>query len=149
MKLFSRLKEKMPSIINILLAILSALLLIPAFPGFEFWFLAWFALIPLFLAIRNEKNSIFASFILGWIFGVIFFFGSCWWLTYAPITYAKFPRSVSLFFIILRDLNRRTFSRNFCRIVFDTLKTIRRFCDFFRAVFMDGIRIFEILDNGK
>ena len=59
MKLFSRLREKLPSVINILLAVLSALLLILSFPGFEFWFLAWFALVPLFFAVNREKDSIF------------------------------------------------------------------------------------------
>ena len=27
----------------------------------------------------------------GWIFGTIFFLGTCWWLTFAPINYAGFP----------------------------------------------------------
>ena len=92
----------LPSWKNIALAILSAVLLILAFPDFEFWFLAWFALIPLFLAIEREKASITRAFVLGWIFGTIFFFGTCWWLTFAPITYAAFPPLLAyslLFFV--------------------------------------------------
>jgi apolipoprotein N-acyltransferase len=88
---FSSLKNIFPSIPNALLALLSAILLILSFPDFDFWFLAWFALLPLFWAIEREKEFWRKSFFLGWIFGTTFFFGSCWWLTYAPITYAAFP----------------------------------------------------------
>lgn len=104
MKLLSDLRRKMPSAVNILLAILSAVLLILAFPGFEFWFFAWFALIPFFFAVTKEKNSIFASFVLGWIFGIVFFFGSCWWLTHAPITYAQFPVPLAYFLLLCATL---------------------------------------------
>ena len=90
MKLAS-LKNIFPSASNALLAIVSAILLILAFPDFDFWFLAWFALVPLFVAIEREKESWKKSFVTGWIFGTIFFFGTCWWLTFAPITYAGFP----------------------------------------------------------
>lgn len=81
----------LPSWQNALLAVLSALLLILAFPPFEWWLTAWFALVPLLWALEREKASLFRSFALGWLFGNIFFFGTCWWLTFAPITYAKFP----------------------------------------------------------
>ena len=81
----------LPSWKNLLLAILAAVLLILAFPDFEYWFLAWFALVPLTWAVEREKSSFVKSFFLGWIFGTVFFFGTCWWLTFAPITYAGFP----------------------------------------------------------
>lgn len=87
---FARLKNTFPSAQNALLAFLSAVLLVLAFPDFELWFLAWFALIPFFGAIEREKEFWRKSFFLGWIFGATFFFGSCWWLTFAPITYAGF-----------------------------------------------------------
>ncbi len=101
---FSAAKSKLPSLKNALLAIVSAILLIAAFPDFDFWFLAWFALIPLFFAIEREKESIVKSFVSGWIFGVVFFLGSCWWLTFAPITYAGVPSLIAyglLFFVTL------------------------------------------------
>src|SRR3954471_13551904 len=88
---FPRIRRALPSWKNSLLAILSAVLLILAFPDFEYWFLAWFALVPLLLGVEREKDSIAGSFFLGWIFGFVFFSGSCWWLTYAPIHYAAFP----------------------------------------------------------
>lgn len=70
---------------------LAAVLLILAFPDFEYWFLALFALVPLMFAVELEKASVWRSFVTGWIFGTIFFYGTCWWLTYAPIHYAGFP----------------------------------------------------------
>ncbi len=101
------LRKMLPSWQNSLLAIFAAVLLILAFPDFEFWFLAWFALVPLMWAIEREttlqkparskgiiqavESPVARSFVLGWIFGTIFFFGTCWWLTYAPIHYAGFP----------------------------------------------------------
>ena len=93
-------QAKLPSVPNILLAVISACLLMLAFPNFDLWFLAWFALVPLFYAIEREKQSAIKSFVLGWIFGICFFFGTCWWLTYAPITYGGVPASIAylLFF---------------------------------------------------
>ncbi|HXG83528.1 MAG TPA: apolipoprotein N-acyltransferase [Pyrinomonadaceae bacterium] len=97
---FSLAKSKLPSPLNGFLAVLSAIFLILAFPDFDFWFLAWFALVPLFSAIEREKKSTIKSFVLGWIFGIVFFFGSCWWLTFAPITYGGVPTVIAylLFF---------------------------------------------------
>ncbi|MCA1590382.1 MAG: apolipoprotein N-acyltransferase [Acidobacteria bacterium] len=82
-----------------LLAILSAILLILAFPDFEIWILAWFALMPLLWAVTREKDSFARSFTLGWLFGFIFFSGTCWWLTYAPINYAGFPPVIAYFLL--------------------------------------------------
>ena len=50
---FPRIARVIPSWKNALLAVLSAILLILAFPDFEFWFLAWFALVPLLLLTRK------------------------------------------------------------------------------------------------
>ncbi|REJ77640.1 MAG: apolipoprotein N-acyltransferase [Acidobacteria bacterium] len=38
-----------------------------------------------------EKERHLATFLAGWLFGTVFFFITCWWLTFAPITYAGFP----------------------------------------------------------
>ncbi|HTK36846.1 MAG TPA: hypothetical protein VL325_00010, partial [Pyrinomonadaceae bacterium] len=89
----------LPSWKNALLAVIAAILLILAFPDFEYWFLAWFALVPLLWAVDREKESAAKSFVLGWIFGIVFFFGTCWWLTFAPITYAGFPVLLAYFLL--------------------------------------------------
>ena len=92
---FSLAKVKLPSLINSLLALTSAFLLTLSFPDFDLWFLTWFALVPLFFAVEREKESVIKSFVLGWIFGTFFFFGTCWWLTFAPITYGGVPAIVA------------------------------------------------------
>ncbi len=104
MKFVSKIKNNLPSAKSALLAVLSAILLILAFPGFEFWFFAWFALIPLFIAIEWEKESFTKSLFLGWLFGTVFFFGTCWWLTFAPITYAGVPTLLAYFLLFCAAL---------------------------------------------
>lgn len=101
---FPDLRSFFPAPLNAFLAVFSAILLVLAFPDFEFWFLAWFALVPLFFAVEREKESIVKSLVVGWIFGTCFFFGSCWWLTHAPITYAGFPFLLAYFLLFLACL---------------------------------------------
>ncbi len=101
---FSAARAKLPSRTNSLLAILSAILLMLAFPDFDWWFLAWFALVPLFFAIEREKESVVKSFVLGWIFGTGFFFGSCWWLTFSFITYGGIPTLIAYFLLLIISL---------------------------------------------
>jgi apolipoprotein N-acyltransferase len=96
---FSAARAKLPTLKNSLLALLSAVLLILAFPDFDLWFTAWFALVPLFYAIDREKESSIKSFVLGWIFGTSFFLGSCWWLTYAPVNYGGVPTVIAYFLL--------------------------------------------------
>ena len=69
----------------------TALLLILAFPNFEFSILAWIALVPLMLAIVHRPSPR-RAFILGWAAGSIFFYVSCYWLTYSMINYGGLPR---------------------------------------------------------
>ena len=83
-----------------ILSTLSAILLILAFPDFELWFLAWFALVPLLIAIERNENSAVKSFWLGLLSGTLFFYGSCWWLTYAPINYGGIPAPIIFFLLI-------------------------------------------------
>jgi apolipoprotein N-acyltransferase len=119
---FSALKCFLPAPLNIVLSVASAILLVLAFPGFEFWFLAWFALVPLFFAVEREKESVVKSLFVGWIFGTAFFFGSCWWLTFAPITYAGFPFLLAYFLLFLACLAVGFFSAIFAAVFSITLK---------------------------
>ena len=93
---FSRI---LPSWQSACLSVLAALLLILAFPDFGFWYLAWFALAPLMWAVDREKHCVSVCFVLGWMFGFLFFSGTCWWLTYAPIHYAGFPWPLAYFLL--------------------------------------------------
>jgi apolipoprotein N-acyltransferase len=95
----SRIKKYLPSWQSAGLAVLSSIILILAFPGFELALAAWVGFIPLLWAIGREKDSVARSLVTGWTFGTCFFFGTCWWLTYSPIVYAGFP--VPLAYLLL------------------------------------------------
>jgi len=68
----------------------SALLLILSFPNFEFAVLAWIALVPLLVVIAQRPSRL-RAFILGWATGSVFFYVTCYWLTYSMIHYGGLP----------------------------------------------------------
>ncbi len=69
----------------------SALLTVLSFPDFDLWFLAWIGLAPfLFVIVRAHTAS--RAFVAGWLWGIIFFYGTCWWLTYPMIHFAGISR---------------------------------------------------------
>jgi apolipoprotein N-acyltransferase len=67
-------------------AIASSVLLILSFPNSSYWPLAWMGLVPL-LVVIGLRPSPRRSFFLGWLTGAVFFYGSCYWLTYSMIHY--------------------------------------------------------------
>ena len=79
-----------PTRVEVLLAVVSAALLIISFPDFNLWPLAWVALIPLFIAVAGRPQAA-RAFLLGLTTGTVFFFGSCYWLTYAMVRYGGLP----------------------------------------------------------
>ncbi len=78
----------LPSTRSAALAVFSATLLTLSFPDFDLSPLAWFGLVPMLVAVSYERDSSAKAFLTGWLTGTLFFFGTCWWLTFAPITYA-------------------------------------------------------------
>lgn len=67
--------------LNLLLALASAALLILAFPRFQIAWLAPVALAPLLIAAARERRPI-RRFLLGWISGVLYWFGVCYWIQF-------------------------------------------------------------------
>jgi apolipoprotein N-acyltransferase len=88
--LLSSLHRKVPSKSNLALGLLSAVLLILSFPDFNLWPLAWVALAPLLIAIYRDPNPS-RAFVVGWFAGTLYFYGSCYWLTYSMIRYGGIP----------------------------------------------------------
>jgi apolipoprotein N-acyltransferase len=80
-------RASIPTLAESSLVIASALLLILAFPNFELWPLAWIGLVP-FLMVVIRPLPAGRAFLLGWLWGAIFFYGTCWWLAYPMIHYA-------------------------------------------------------------
>lgn len=80
-------------------ALTSAILLILAFPDFDFWPLAAVALVPLLLVIATRPKP-WRSFLLGWLAGTVFFYGSCHWLTFSMINYGGIPTVLAYLLLI-------------------------------------------------
>lgn len=80
----TRLRERAPALVDFGAATLSAVLLILSFPDFNLSPLAWCALVPLFSLLAINRGR-WRPFFLGWVFGTVFFYGSCYWLTYSMI----------------------------------------------------------------
>jgi apolipoprotein N-acyltransferase len=83
-------RESAPSFRESGLASSSAVLLVLSFPNFELWWLAWIGLAPLLFAVATTSRKR-TAFVLGLIWGVIFFYGTCWWLTYPMVHFAGIP----------------------------------------------------------
>jgi apolipoprotein N-acyltransferase len=86
-RIWNSVSTSAPSLPEAFLIIGSALLTILAFPNFDLWFLAWIGLVPLLLVVVAVPTAR-RAFVAGWLWGTIFFYGSCWWLTYPMIHYA-------------------------------------------------------------
>jgi len=80
-------------------AISTALLLIVSFPDFGLFLIAWVALVPLMVVIARRPAP-WRAFILGWIAGAVFFYVSCYWLTYSMIHYGGLPTVVAYLLLV-------------------------------------------------
>ena len=112
----------------ILLTILSAAMFVAAFPPIDMEFLAWIGMVPLFFALsgrktevnklRNKKlkKSLFlflisrfsflisAPFLLGLVWGIIFFMGTIYWVVNSMANYGGIPIATSVIILILLAL---------------------------------------------
>jgi apolipoprotein N-acyltransferase len=77
----------------------TTLLLIVSFPNFELYPLAWIALVPLLVVIARRPSPLIA-FILGWATGFVFFYATCYWLTYSMIHYGGLPTVLAYLLLI-------------------------------------------------
>jgi apolipoprotein N-acyltransferase len=89
----------LPAPSEILCAVASALLLVLAFPDFGAWPLAWVALVPLLFAVARRPRPI-QSLLSGWLSGTLFFYASCYWLTYPMIHYAGIPAPLAYLLLL-------------------------------------------------
>ncbi len=82
---------------NPFLSALSGLLLAMAFPRFNWGFLAWFALLPLFLTLFSSRPK--SGLLCGFIAGVIFFLTTAYWMfIFGRLAGLSFAIFQSLFF---------------------------------------------------
>ena len=81
------------------MAIFSGGLLFLSFPTWNFYLLAWAALVPLLFAIQNQSAT--RRFFLGWIAGVVYFTGALSWVTISMTRYGKIPLPISYILMLL------------------------------------------------
>ncbi|MGD8975848.1 MAG: hypothetical protein PVJ56_21290, partial [Desulfobacterales bacterium] len=84
---------------NILLAAISGILLTASFPKIGIDFMAWFALVPLFWAIREFSPK--SSFRMGLITGLIHFLSLLYWVVPVMLTYGFLPLYLSISILFL------------------------------------------------
>src|SRR5215204_1560639 len=89
----------MPAPVEIFCAVASALLLAFAFPDFGAWPLAWVALVPLLFRLARRPRAA-QSFLNGWLAGTLFFYATCYWLTYPMIHYAGIPAPLAYLLLV-------------------------------------------------
>ena len=112
----TRVRASVPTLAEASLAIASALLLVLSFPDFDLWWLAWIGLVPLLVVVtRTPKAG--RAFLLGWLWGVIFFYGSCWWLTYPMIHYAHIAAPLAYLLLLLPVIFVALFPALFCAVL--------------------------------
>ena len=85
----SWLRCRVPTLAECGIALVAALALILSFPDFNLWFLAWLGFVPLLLLV-TRRPAPWQAFFLGWLFGSVFFYGTCYWLTYSMINFGGF-----------------------------------------------------------
>ena len=76
------------------LSILSAVLLVLAFPPFSYGFAAWFSFVPLLWALDGAGKK--QGFALGYIYGFVFFLGTVNWVIHSMYHYGGVPMSASV-----------------------------------------------------
>src|SRR4030043_1971528 len=84
---------------DFLFSLLSGILLILSFPNVDLEFLAWFAFVPLFYAV--EGKSLWNSFKIGFLTGLISFLGILYWIVVAVHTYGNIPLIPSVVILLL------------------------------------------------
>jgi len=84
--------------IDIALALVSGVLLVFAFPPFDFYPLAWVALLPLLISLWGKKLR--ASFFLGTLSGFVYFTGTIYWIFNSMYFYGRVPAVLSLLLLI-------------------------------------------------
>ncbi len=100
---------------DILSCLLSGILLILSFPDFNFEFLAWFALVPLFYAIEGKGS--YPSFKLGFLTGLVSFLGILYWIIVAVHTYGKVPSVLSSLILLLLVIYLSLFTGAFAFLI--------------------------------
>jgi len=95
----------------------AAVFLLLAFPGFNLWFFAWFALVPMMLHVsrcRGWKEAFFSGFTTG----ILFFAGLLYWIPRTVEAYGGVPPGLAVLILILACMLLACFFALFSLIMF-------------------------------
>jgi len=100
------------------LPILSGVILSFSFPRIDFWPLAWFALVPLFIFIQSVPRRR-QAFLGGFLFSIVFFGISTNWMCYVTVSaWVVGLIFESLFYACMCLLAKELFLRHHCKVCF-------------------------------
>jgi apolipoprotein N-acyltransferase len=99
LRAITRVRTDSPTLIEWLVSLGTAFLLALSFPNFDLFFLAWIALVPLLVVVARRPTPI-RAFMLGWVSGSVFFYSSCYWLTYSMIHYGGLPAPLAYVLLV-------------------------------------------------
>ncbi len=92
--------------------VVSAILLVLSFPTTGFFFFAWVAFVPLMLALWSRSPR--QAFSAGYIFGLIYFFGTLYWIYHSINHFGGVPFLASLSIVVVLCLYLSLYPAIFC-----------------------------------
>jgi apolipoprotein N-acyltransferase len=95
----SQIRTEAPTLTEWLATAASTTLLVLSFPNFDLPILALVSFVPLLFVIARRPNPV-RAFILGGTFGSVFFYATCYWLTYSMIHYGGIPTVIAYLLVI-------------------------------------------------
>ena len=100
-------------LLNLALALLTALMLILAFPDTNIAWLAPLALAPILVSLAREPRWK-GRFLLGWVSGIVYWFGVCYWIQFVLSVHGGVGDAVGwlllLLFALVKGLHMAIFS---------------------------------------
>ncbi len=100
---------------TIALSLLSGLLLTGAFPLINISLFAWFAMVPMLMALRGL--SVKNSFLIGLLTGFVHYLSLLYWLAYTMHTYGRLPMLLSIPVLLLLAFYLALYIGAFCASV--------------------------------
>ncbi len=105
-------KSKIQNLKSFIAAALSGILLVACFPRIHLRGLVWIACVPLLLALARETR-LRRSFLLGYVGGIFFFAGSCYWFVVVMEFYGHLAPALAVLALVLFVLIDATFLGGF------------------------------------
>ena len=92
-------KSTFKKILGYLPAFASGILIVLAFPVFDLYLLAWIAFVPLLLSFWGKTSR--EAFFSGFVFGMVYFFGTLYWIYHSINHYGGVPFLSSILIVLL------------------------------------------------